>query len=148
MKVIFIKDLKGQGKKGEIKEVKPGYGQNFLIKNGYAVLASTSNVKHLDTENKKKEEAEAELIKQCEELKKELEQKELTFSVKTGKGDKVFGSVTPKQIVSELKKIGYDIDKKKIIDKNPLTSLGYHEVMIELHKQVQVKLKVHLVKGS
>lgn len=64
MKVIFIKDVKGQGKKGEIKEVKPGYGENFLIKNGYAVLASTSNVKHLDTENKKKEQAEAELIKQ------------------------------------------------------------------------------------
>lgn len=81
-------------------------------------------------------------------MKKELEQKELTFSVKTGKGDKVFGSVTPKQMVSELKKMGYDIDKKKFIDKNPLTSLGYHNVIIELHKKVQVKLKVHLVKGS
>lgn len=148
MKVIFIKDLKGQGKKGDIKEVKPGYGENFLIKNGYAVLANTSNVKHLDTENKKKEQAEAELIKECEEIKKELEKKELTFTVKTGKGDKVFGSVTPKQIVSELKKLGYDIDKKKVMDKNPLVSLGYHDVMIELHKKVQVKVKVHLVKGS
>lgn len=148
MKVIFIKDLKGQGKKGDIKEVKPGYGENFLIKNGYAVLANTSNVKHLDTENKKKEQAEAELIKECEEIKKEIEKKELTFTVKTGKGDKVFGSVTPKQIVSELKKLGYDIDKKKVMDKNPLVSLGYHDVMIELHKKVQVKVKVHLVKGS
>ena len=55
MKVIFIKDLKGQGKKGEVKEVKAGYGNNFLIKNGYAVLASSSNVKQLNTENKKRE---------------------------------------------------------------------------------------------
>ena len=68
MKVIFIKDLKGQGKKGEVKEVKPGYGNNFLIKNGYAILANSANVKHLNTENKKKELEEQKVIEECQAL--------------------------------------------------------------------------------
>lgn len=148
MKVIFIKDLKGQGKKGDIKEVKPGYGENFLIKNGYAVLASSSNMKHLNTENQKKAKQEEQLIKECDKIKGELEKKTLKFTVKTGASDKVFGSITPKQIVTELKKLGYDIDKKKIMDKTPLTSLGYHDVNIELHKKVIAKIKVQVVKES
>lgn len=146
MKVIFIKDLKGQGKKGDIKEVKAGYGQNYLIKNGYAVLASTANVKHLNTENRKKEEELEKLIKECEEIKKVLERKTLTFKVKTGKSDKVFGSVSVKQIVSELKKLGFDINKKMVLINEPLTSLGVHKVIIELHKQVKANINIKIEK--
>lgn len=148
MKVIFIKDLKGQGKKGEVKEVKPGYGNNFLIKNGYAILANSANVKHLNTENKKKELEEQKVIEECQALKKELEKKIFTFKVKTGKGDKVFGSISPKQIEKELKNQGFSIDKRKFISKEPLTSLGVHQVEVELHKKVHVLLKVQLVKES
>ena len=146
MKVIFIKDLKGQGKKGDVKEVKAGYGQNFLIKNGYAILASSSNVKHLDTENRKKEKELELLIKECEEIKRELEKKVLIFKVKTGKGDKVFGSVSVKQIVSELKKLGFDINKKMVLINEPLTSLGVHKVIIELHKQVKANINIKIEK--
>ena len=148
MKVIFIKDLKGQGKKGDVKEVKAGYGQNFLIKNGYAILASSSNVKHLDTENRKKEKELELLIKECEEIKRELEKKFLIFKVKTGKGDKVFGSVSVKQIVSELKKLGFDINKKMVLIDEPLTSLGVHKVTIELHKQVKAIINIKIEKES
>lgn len=148
MKVIFIKDLKGQGKKGDVKEVKAGYGQNFLIKNGYAILASSSNVKHLDTENRKKEKELELLIKECEEIKRELEKKVLIFKVKTGKGDKVFGSVSVKQIVSELKKLGFDINKKMVLIDEPLTSLGVHKVTIELHKQVKAIINIKIEKES
>ena len=146
MKVIFIKDLKGQGKKGDVKEVKAGYGQNFLIKNGYAILASSSNVKHLDTENRKKEKELELLIKECEEIKRELEKKVLIFKVKTGKGDKVFGSVSVKQIVSELKKLGFEINKKMVLIDEPLTSLGVHIVTIELHKQVKAIINIKIEK--
>lgn len=146
MKVIFKKDLKGQGKKGEIKQVKDGYGMNYLIKNGYAVAATDENLKHLNTENKKAEKQLQEKINECQNQKKELEKLTLTFKVKTGAGDKVFGSVTPKQIVTELKKLGYNIDKKKITDKESIASLGYHNVSIELHKEVIAKLKIHLIK--
>ncbi len=148
MKVIFIKDLKGQGKCGEIKNVKDGYGQNYLIKNGYAVLASNSNLKHLETQNLKKEIEEKTLVQECEEIKKELEKIKLKFKQKTGKMDQVFGSVSTKQIVTELKNKGFNIDKKQIILDNQLSTLGFHELKIELHKKVIANLKVELVKES
>ena len=120
MKVIFLKDVKKQGKKGEIKEVKDGYGMNFLIKNGYAVQATNTGVNRLKMT--------------------------LKIPVKTGEGDRVFGSVSTKQIVSELKKQGIEIDKKGIIIDGSLTSLGVHKVKVELHKKVIAELKVQLVK--
>ena len=146
MKVIFIKDLKGQGKKGEIKEVKDGYGSNFLIKNGYAVMYTKTGVEILNEENRIKKEQEEELIKDSKQIKEKLEKLDLKIKVKTGKEDKVFGSVSTKQIVSELQKLNYNIDKKKIKLDTDLSSLGTHIVNIELHKQVNAKLKVTLVK--
>lgn len=148
MKVIFIKDLKGQGKKGEIKTVKDGYGQNFLIKNGYAVIASVGNLKQLQTQNLKKEIQEQTLIKESEELKQKIEKVTLKFKVKTGTMDQVFGSISTKQIITELKKHGFNIDKKQVILDNPLSCLGFHNVKIELHKKVNAILKVELVKES
>ena len=147
MKVIFIKDLKGQGKKGETKTVKDGYGMNFLIKNGYAIVASNDNLKQLACDNKRKAKELAEHIKECEEIKEKLEKITLKFPVKTGKQDQVFGSVSTKQIVSELKNRKFDIDKKMIKLDNPLSTLGFHNIEIELHKTVIAKLKVELVKG-
>lgn len=148
MKVIFIKDLKGQGKKGEVKNVKDGYGQNYLIKNGYALIANEGNLKHLETELVKKQIAEKETIKICEEAKKRLEKIVLKFKVKTGKMEQVFGSVSSKQIVTELQKQGFDIDKKQIVLASPISSLGFSYVTLELHKKVMVKIKVELVKES
>ncbi len=146
MKVIFIKDVKGQGKKGDIKEVKDGYGNNFLIKNGYAVLYTKTSVERLNEENKEKALKEKELIEESNLIKNKLEKMELKIKVKTGKEDKVFGSVSTKQIVSELGKLNYNIDKKKIKLDNDLSTLGSHIINIELHKQVIAKLKVTLVK--
>ncbi|HPF82640.1 MAG TPA: 50S ribosomal protein L9 [Bacilli bacterium] len=148
MKVIFIRDLKGQGKKDEIKNVKDGYGQNFLIKNGYAVLANESNLKHQNTLNLKKQEEENILIEETKKEAKRLENITLKFKVKTGAQDKVFGSVSSKQIVTELLKKDIKIDKKQILIDNQITSLGVHEVNIELHKKVIGKLKVQLIKES
>ena len=146
MKVIFIKDLKGQGKSGEIKEVKDGYGTNFLIKNGYAVMYTKTSVERLNEENRIKNENEQNNIKAANEVKNKLEKLELKIKVKTGKEDKVFGSVSTKQISSELQKLNYNIDKKKINLDSDLSSLGTHIVNIELYKGVIAKLKVVLVK--
>lgn len=148
MKVIFIKELKGQGKKGQIKTVKDGYGQNYLIKNGYAVIANESNLKHLETETLKKEIEEKTIIKECEEIKKKIEKTTLQFKVKTGKMDQIFGSVSTKQITAELKKLGFDIDKKQVIIDESLSSLGYHEIKIELHKKVIANIRIELIKES
>lgn len=146
MKVIFIKDVKGQGKSGDIKEVKDGYAQNFLIRNGYAVAYTTRSKEILDISNKNKAEKEAVLIKECNDIKNKLKDIVLTFKVKTGKQDQVFGSISTKQITNELEKHGFKIDKKKIILDEPISSLGFHEVNVNLHKKVQAKLRIELVK--
>lgn len=146
MKVIFIKDVKGQGKKGEVKVVKDGYGMNFLIKNGYAKPATDLNIQKLNTENKIKFEEEKLFIKECQMIKEKMENLKLSFKVKTGAMDKVFGSVSTKAITSELKKYKIDIDKKQIRLNEPLSSLGFHDVEIELHKKVIATLKIELVK--
>ena len=146
MKVIFIKDLKKQAKKGDIKEVKDGYAQNYLIKNGYAVQVTEKNMENVKKENDAKKQEEQRLIKEAEEQKKELEKLTLILKVKTGDHDKVFGSVSPKQMKEELLKKGYKIDKKQIESVTSLQALGFHKVMVTLYKEIKAELKVQLVK--
>lgn len=146
MQVIFVKDLKKQAKKGDIKEVKDGYAQNFLIKNGYAIQVTEKNMETVKKETEAKKEEELILTKEAEQLKKELEKLTLVFKVKTGDKDKVFGSISPKQIKEELLKKGYKIDKKQIELITSLQSLGFHKVVITLYKEVKAELKVQLVK--
>lgn len=145
MKVIFIKDLKNQGKKGEIKEVKDGYAKNFLIKNGYAVKETKESKKILDRDNQKALEFDKEKQKEAIKIKKELESKSYKFKVKTGADDKVFGSVSVKQIKEKLDN-KYNIDKKQIIIKNPIQSLGFHEVEINLYKEIKAIIKIEVTK--
>ncbi len=147
MKVIFIKDLKGQGKAGEIKNVKDGYGMNFLVKNGYAVVANEGNLKHQNTLNEKKKEEDALNKANAIKVKEKLEKLNLSFTVKTGKMDKVFGTISTKQIVQELKNKKFDIDKKNIKSKD-ISTLGTHNVEIELYKGVIATVKVTLKKES
>ena len=145
MKIILIKDVKKQGKSGDILEVKDGYG-TFLINKGDAVLATSNSVNRLDRENKEKEVKENNLIKECEVIKKKLENLKISFRVKTCEQDRVFGSISAKQIVEELKNKGYNIDKKQIKINNPLSTLGFHNVDIELHKKVIATIKIELKK--
>lgn len=144
MKVIFLKDVKGQGKKDEIKEVKDGYAMNFLIKKGYAEAANTSNLKNLEIKKETKKLEETLLIKDMQSLKKELEKITFKFTVKTGNQDKMFGQISVKQIKEELNKNGYNIDKTKIKIDHPIMSLGIHNVDIELHKEVTANVKIQV----
>ncbi len=146
MQVIFIKDLKKQGKKGEIKTVKDGYAENFLIKNGYAVPVNDQNMKTLAREKKNEKELDEKNTKEAEELKKKLEKEVLEFKVRTGDNDRVFGSVSVKQIKEELSKKGYKIDKNQIVINNPIASLGFHYVTIELYQKITTKVKIHVIK--
>jgi large subunit ribosomal protein L9 len=148
MKVILKKDVKGQGKKDEVKEVSDGYAKNYLIKKGYAVPATTSNMSKLNNELSQKQLEETLLIGEMKELKKKLEKEKIIFNVKTGETDKMFGQISVKQIKKELEKLGYNIDKTKILLDHPIMSLGDHFVEIELHKQVKAKIKIHVSKGK
>ena len=146
MKVIFIKDLRGQGKKGDIKEVKDGYAENYLIKNGYAKKLTESNYNQFLESKKEEEQQDQQLRKEATELKNKLSKMELVFKVKTGAQDKVFGSISTKQIKEELEKKKITIDKKQIDLDEGLSSLGYHDVKIELYKDVIGVIKVKLEK--
>ena len=146
MEVIFIKDLKNQGKKGQIKNVKDGYAENFLIKNGYAVKKTKENLSKLNHELAKKEKEDAENKEKALKMKEQLAKETLEFTVKTGEGDKVFGSISVKQIKEELEKKGYSIEKNKIDLENPISSLGFHNVSLNLHSDVTAVVKVHVIK--
>ncbi len=146
MKIILIDNVKGTGKKDEVKEVKDGYG-SFLIKNKKAVLYSTKSNEVLNTQIKDRNDKEEQLILECTNIKNKLEKDTLEFLVKTGNDGKVFGSISSKQISEELKKKGYNIDKKLINTEN-LNTLGSHTVTINLHKKVVAHLNVVLKAGG
>lgn len=146
MKIILIDNVKGTGKKDEVKEVKDGYG-SFLIKNKKAVLYSTKSNEVLNTQIKDRNDKEEQLILECTNIKNKLEKDTLEFLVKTGNDGKVFGSISSKQISEELKKKGYNIDKK-LIDRENLNTLGSHTVTINLHKKVVAHLNVALKAGG
>lgn len=146
MQVIFIKDLRKQGKKGEIKNVKDGYAQNFLIKNGYAIPVNEKNLTDLKNEKIREEKLDEKNKQEATLLKEKMEKEVLEFQVKTGEEDRVFGSISPKQIKEELLKKGYSVEKRQIELKSNIASLGYHEVNINLYPTVIAKIKVHVIK--
>ena len=146
MKVILLKDVKGKGKKDAILEVSDGYANNYLIKNGLAVPYTKKSKEILDQEIDVREKNEQKLIEELTEIKNKLNDKVIEFKVKVGKEDKVFGTVSSKQISDKLKEMGYKIDKKCIKINDAISTLGITNVDVELHKKVKFNLKVSLVK--
>ena len=146
MKVILLKDVKKQGKKDDIIEVSDGYGMNYLIKNGLAVAATKTSTKILSNELDKRKQEEEEFVKKMQEMRDKIIRENITFKVKTGAMDKVFGNVSSKQIAEYLNKMGAKVDKKQIQIDAPLDTLGVHNVTVELHKKVRFNIRVNLVK--
>lgn len=145
MQVIFLKDLKGKGKKGDIKEVADGYAINFLIKKGYAVKKTETSLNKLNTQVEEEKNLDIENTKKAKELAQKLENIVLKFDAKAGKMDKMFGSISSKQIKDELNKIGYNFDKKQII-MEPINGFGFHDININLYKNIMGKIRVEVTK--
>ena len=147
MKVILLKDVKGQGKKNDVIEVSDGYGRNFLIKNGLATVATSTQVNSINiskaAEEKRKAAEKAEAIK----LAKELETKTVVVEIKTGETGKLFGALNTQAIADALKKQGVDIDKKKIVLSDPIKSVGEYTITVKPYAEVSTKLKV-IVKAA
>ena len=142
MKVILIEDVKGTGKKGEIKEVSDGYARNFLIKRGLAKEADSVSVNNLNTKKEAENFHRQEEIKRNIELSKKLNLAEVSVKVKCGEKGKLFGSVTSQEIADGLFALGYEIDKKKILLKEPIKKLGIYRVDIKLLPEVSTKIVV------
>lgn len=146
MKVILLQDVKKQGKKDQIIDVSDGYANNYLIKNNLAVLYSKRSSEVLNKQIEKRNDILKEYIDKCNDIKNKLENKEIVFKAKTGAQDRVFGTISTKQISDELKKIGYDIDKKLIKLPTTIDALGTYNVLLKLHKKVEFNIKVTLKK--
>jgi large subunit ribosomal protein L9 len=145
MKVIFLKDVKGKGKKGEVKNVADGYAHNFLLKKGLAVEATNANVGQLEGQKKKEEKLAQEELEEAKKLKGTLEELTVEMKAKSGEGGRLFGSITSKQIADVLKKEhGIKVDKRKIEMNDAIRSLGFTNVPVKLHTDVTATLKVHV----
>lgn len=145
MKVIFLKDVKGQGKKGQIKEVSEGYATNFLLPRGMARPATDGNMKTLENQ------AAAELRRKENEkdeakaLGAKLDDIQLTLKAKAGEGGRLFGAITSKQIAEALTAShGITIDKRKMELGEPIRHLGVTQVSVKLHPEVKATLKVQV----
>ncbi|MGM0752800.1 MAG: 50S ribosomal protein L9 [Bacillota bacterium] len=145
MKVIFLKDVKGKGKKGEVKNVADGYAHNFLLKKGLAVEATNANMGQLEGQKKKEKQLAQEELEEAKKLKATLEEITVEMKAKSGEGGRLFGSITSKQIADALKKAhDIKIDKRKIEMNDAIRALGYTNVPVKLHTDVSATLKVHV----
>lgn len=146
MKVILLSDVKKVGKKGEIVEVSDGYGRNFLLNKKLAVLATKKSMEILDEQNLQHDLEEKQKEADAQALKQKLTKITLEFHVKTGEGGRVFGSVSTKQIVEQLQRVyAIKIEKRKFIDTDAITSLGYTDVKVDLYKNKVIGvIRVHV----
>lgn len=143
--MIFLQDVKGKGKKGEIKEVSTGYAQNFLLKNRLAVEATPANISQLEGQKKRAAKDAAAELAEAKELKKRVDELTVQLKAKSGEGGRLFGSITSKQIAQALEKEHkIKVDRRKMELPDAIRSLGYTNVPIKLHPDVTATLKVHV----
>ena len=145
MKVIFIQDVKGQGKKGEEKNIADGYARNFLLPRGLAVEANKANLNNLKGQKESQAYKKEQEIKAAEEIKAKLEGVTAKITAKAGENGKLFGSVTTKDIADALKtQHGIDIDKRKIVLNGDIKTTGELTVDAKLYPQIVGKIKVSI----
>ncbi|MFZ3577696.1 50S ribosomal protein L9 [Virgibacillus sp. DJP39] len=145
MKVIFLKEVKGKGKKGEVKNVSDGYARNYLLKNNLAVEANHGNIKALEAKQQKEEQIEQKEKEEAIDLKDRIAELTVEMKAKSGDAGRLFGSITSKQIAESLEKEhGYKIDKRKIELDQPIRALGYTTVPVKFTSEVSGSIKVHV----
>lgn len=147
MKVIFTADVRGKGKKGEVKNVADGYAQNFLIKNNKAIEATKQNMSKLKAEQNKEAKDYKEELAKAKELKQQIEDDKtvVEISAKSGADGRLFGSVTSKKISEELEKqYGIKVDKHKMELNEGVKSLGYINVKSKIFEGVEATIRVHV----
>ena len=145
MEIILKQDIKSLGEKDDIVTVKPGYGRNYLIPQGFAVLA-TESAKKVLAENLKQAQFKQEKIKKdAEAIAGRLEGVKLTIGAKAGESGKIFGSVNTIQIADALKKEGFEVDRRRITFETEPKFVGEYVANLNLHKEVKVKVPFEVV---
>ena len=150
MKVIFLADVKGKGKKGEIKEVPTGYAQNFLIKKNLAKEANAQAIRELRGKQKSEEKAHAELVAEAKDIQAKLAEETtvVQFTEKIGPDGRTFGSITNKKIAEELQKqFGIKIDKRHIQVASPIRSVGLIDVPVKIYQDITGVIQIRVNEG-
>ena len=143
MKVILTEDVKSLGKKGDIVEVNDGYARNFILKTKKGIEANAKNLNDLKLKRANDDKVAKEKYEAAKELCKKIEAGKIEFSIKTGEGGKAFGSVSSKEIAAEVKtQMNLEIDKKKVVLKDAIKTLGTFKVPVKLHPKVTAELTV------
>ena len=145
MQVILKEDILNLGFKGDVVNVKKGYGRNYLIPQGKAVIASESALKMLAEDNRQRAHKLAKIKADAEALAASLNGVSISIATKASESGKVFGSVTSVQIAETLAEKGFTVDRRLIALKEPLKELGAHKVVIKLHKEVLAEVEVVVV---
>ena len=145
MKVILLEDVKSVGKKGDIVDVSDAYARNVLLRKKQGVEASGKNMNDLKLQKANDEKVAAENLAAARELAGKLEGAVITLKVKVGEGEKIFGSVSGKEVAEAVKdQLGIEIDKKKVLLPAPIKGIGTTEVPVKLHSKVTAQLKVNV----
>ena len=144
MDIILIKDVPGLGFKDEVVNVKNGYGRNYLIPQGFGVLANKSNNKVLEENLKQTAKKQEEILKEAQKLAKKIGDLVLEFKLKTGSDDKLFGSITTSKISKILKEKGFEIHKKNISILSRVNSVGEYDVELKIHKDIKHPIKINV----
>ncbi|MFS0559019.1 50S ribosomal protein L9 [Brevibacillus sp. 179-C9.3 HS] len=145
MKVIFLQDVKGQGKKGEVKDLSEGYVRNFLLPKKLVKEATDSNVKTLDAQKRSEEKRKEQEKLDAQELGKKLEELTVKVAGKAGEGGRLFGAISSKQVAQALEdQFKIKVDKRKL-EMDAIRALGVTQIKVKLHNEVTVTLKVHVV---
>lgn len=145
MEIILKQDIQGLGYKNDIVKVKSGYGRNFLIPNGSAIIANESN-KRMIQENIRQAAHKAEKLKQdAQALAEKIGELEIDIKTKAGESGKIFGAITVNQIAEMLKSKGFDVERKKVILKESPKQIGNYKVTLDLHKEVKHEITVNVV---
>jgi len=145
MRVIFLKDVKGQGKKGEIKDLSEGYVRNFLIPKGLVREATEGNVRDLEAKQRSEEKRKEQEKIEAQELAAKMNEMTVKIKGKAGEGGRLFGAISSKQVIQALEEQHkVKLDKRKL-DMEAIRSLGVTQVKVKLHPDVTATLKVHVV---
>lgn len=143
MKVILLQDVKSLGKKDQIVDVSDGYARNFVLPKKLGIEATPKNLNEVKLKKAHEDKIAAGILADAQALADKMKEESVTMSIKVGEGGRTFGSVSSKEIAEAIKKqLGHNIDKKKIVLKEAIKSLGTHIVDIKLHTKVTAKLSV------
>ncbi len=145
MEIILREDIKGLGYKNDIVSVKPGYGRNFLIPQGKAILANNSNRKMIEENIRQAAHKAEKALKDAQDLAGKIGELKLEIKTKAGESGKIFGAITALQVADALAAKGFEIDRKKVSFKSNIKELGEHEALLDLHKEVHHEITLNVV---